>query len=630
MAEAGVSASRPWEEGSQMAPSLCAESGIRPARGWVCLLVWFAVMPSATDVGNAAEAAAAKAGPASPDGSGPVAIPESVLSRFDREFAARDGYMRPLDDRGWMVRFRALRDFTRLGAQASSALAGALAPLDGGDTLDRRVLAARALSWTGDPGAEEALIGSLTKDTSLPVRLYAADALGVIRTADGRAALEHARDSDPNGDVRAHAGFALERKWRESWDEARRILLEFDDRRLDAARLGEEAPTFRLPSQDGAPVDLADLRGKSSVILIFIYGDTSPVCHRQLAQLRERHAEIEKLGAEVVVVDPHEPYRAAHMLRSAAGADGKASFSVLADSGGTVSGLYGVAVQMRIHGERSNRPATFVIDKDGILRFQHRATIFSDRRSMEKVLSVLRRIERLPAGPELSAEKREGGFPRDEVGASLRLSGLAELATQSPSGYTALTVFHPACPGCLTEAIALREKRESFSRLRVPVPGLSVAGPPQAIERFRKATRSEHPVDVAPWAADDFQVRFYPTLLIIDKEGMEVFRAAEGSEKPVDDALRFLEERIHPEGARAPQRESLEFSPIRVVKPFPPITDPPILGAAEAGDAARDGELVLGVVVSGSARAYPLNMLTGPQREIINDVIEGTAIAATW
>jgi HEAT repeat protein len=167
-----------------------------------------------------------------------------------------------------------LRDLARLGARASPALAGALAPLDGSDTLDRRVLAAQALSWTGDPGAEEALIRSLEKDTSPSVRLYAADSLGVIRTPAGIAALEQVRDSDANGDVRSHAGFALERKGRESWDEARRILLGFDDHQLDAARLGERAPTFRLPSHEGLPVDLADLRGKSSVILIFIYGDT--------------------------------------------------------------------------------------------------------------------------------------------------------------------------------------------------------------------------------------------------------------------------------------------------------------------------------------------------------------------
>lgn len=182
--------------------------------------------------------------------------------------------MRPLGDEGWVTRFRALRDLVRLGERAFPALSGELVPLEGTETLHRRVLAAEALSLTADSGVEDVLVRSLQKDASPAVRLYAADALGVLRTPTSMAALRAARDADPNGDVRAHAGFALEREGRESWLDARKRLLDFDDRRLDTARLGERAPTFRLPNHQGIPVDLAAFRGKRAVILIFIYGDT--------------------------------------------------------------------------------------------------------------------------------------------------------------------------------------------------------------------------------------------------------------------------------------------------------------------------------------------------------------------
>jgi hypothetical protein len=36
------------------------------------------------------------------------------------------------------------------------------------------------------------------------------------------------------------------------------------------------------------------------------------------------------------------------------------------------------------------------------------------------------------------------------------------------------------------------------------------------------------------------------------------------------------------------------------------------------------------VMINGESRAYPINMLTGPSREILNDRLGGTAIAATW
>ena len=72
------------------------------------------------------------------------------------------------------------------------------------------------------------------------------------------------------------------------------------------------------------------------------------------------------------------------------------------------------------------------------------------------------------------------------------------------------------------------------------------------------------------------------------------------------------------------------FNPFQVVPPFAPITEAPVVTGHEIGDFVTDEELVLGVTVKGESRAYPINMLTGPQREIINDRLGGVAIAATW
>lgn len=73
------------------------------------------------------------------------------------------------------------------------------------------------------------------------------------------------------------------------------------------------------------------------------------------------------------------------------------------------------------------------------------------------------------------------------------------------------------------------------------------------------------------------------------------------------------------------------FKPRRVLaKPLPAIVDAPVVAASKAANVVNDSELALGVVVNGQARAYPLNMLTGPKREIINDTLGGVRIAATW
>ena len=79
--------------------------------------------------------------------------------------------------------------------------------------------------------------------------------------------------------------------------------------------------------------------------------------------------------------------------------------------------------------------------------------------------------------------------------------------------------------------------------------------------------------------------------------------------------------------------EEQNFDPRTVIDhSFPPIVTPKTFSVsdAEAADHVRDDELVLGVVVNGEARAYPINTLTGAQREIINDELGGRSIAATW
>lgn len=80
-----------------------------------------------------------------------------------------------------------------------------------------------------------------------------------------------------------------------------------------------------------------------------------------------------------------------------------------------------------------------------------------------------------------------------------------------------------------------------------------------------------------------------------------------------------------------PQREPQEFRPVRVIRrPLPAIKNAPVVSREQADQTLHESELVLGVTVGGQSRAYPINMLTGPSREIINDRLAGQAIAATW
>ncbi len=74
-----------------------------------------------------------------------------------------------------------------------------------------------------------------------------------------------------------------------------------------------------------------------------------------------------------------------------------------------------------------------------------------------------------------------------------------------------------------------------------------------------------------------------------------------------------------------------EFAPIGVMqRRYPAIKNAPVVSADEADRSLSEKELVLGVVIEGKARAYPINMLATPRREIANDTLADRAIVATW
>ncbi len=86
-----------------------------------------------------------------------------------------------------------------------------------------------------------------------------------------------------------------------------------------------------------------------------------------------------------------------------------------------------------------------------------------------------------------------------------------------------------------------------------------------------------------------------------------------------------------PNKTRTLSNQSSDFQPKTVIeKPFDAITEAPFQTAEEGSKILGDAMLVLGVEYDGVAKAYPIGMLCGPSREIINDTFGEHAVAATW
>lgn len=108
--------------------------------------------------------------------------------------------------------------------------------------------------------------------------------------------------------------------------------------------------------------------------------------------MREELDRLKQRDAELLAVDPHEIYSAKFLLKETGFRTEDLQFPLLMDASQTLSATYGVAFQMRIHTELSNRPSTFLIDKKGVLRYAKRGISFADRPKPAEIVRELKKI----------------------------------------------------------------------------------------------------------------------------------------------------------------------------------------------------------------------------------------------
>ena len=109
--------------------------------------------------------------------------------------------------------------------------------------------------------------------------------------------------------------------------------------------------------------------------------------------MRDKLDSLKEVDAEILAIDPHEVYSARFLLKETRASSDELQYPLLLDPSLTVSAEYGVSFQMRIHVERSNRPATFIVDKKGVLRYELRAKTFSDRPQLNDLIGELKKLQ---------------------------------------------------------------------------------------------------------------------------------------------------------------------------------------------------------------------------------------------
>lgn len=214
---------------------------------------------------------------------------------------------------------------------------------------------------------------------------------------------------------------ALDEKNAGYWEVERRLLPEIDIAYAEflariagneaaerAPNIGAEMPDFLLPDREGRLIGLAELIAKGPLVLSFNRGHWCPFCHLELKALARQYAEIKDAGGEVISIVPETAEYSAAMSRSYA-----LPFDVLTDldlgyaleNGLVVAPGEEIKRLYRSYGLDLPRyqgnpgwfmpiPATFIVDRSGIVRSRHVDPDFRRRMSIAHILEALQQSSR--------------------------------------------------------------------------------------------------------------------------------------------------------------------------------------------------------------------------------------------
>jgi peroxiredoxin Q/BCP len=150
--------------------------------------------------------------------------------------------------------------------------------------------------------------------------------------------------------------------------------------------IGEQAPQFTLPDQDGRSVSLGDYAGKTVVLYFYPKADT-PGCTVQACGVRDHLPNYAEAGAVVLGVSP-DPVRAVKKFADKQSLD----FTLLADEDHAVCEQYGVWAEKSMYGRTywGALRATFIIDPAGVVA--HVIPRVTPRTHDDEVLAVLEQL----------------------------------------------------------------------------------------------------------------------------------------------------------------------------------------------------------------------------------------------
>lgn len=171
----------------------------------------------------------------------------------------------------------------------------------------------------------------------------------------------------------------------------------------DGLKVGDMAPDFSAKDQNGRTISLKQSLKKGSVVIFFYRGQWCPYCNKQLNQFSDSLLLLTANGASVIAIAPETAENVKKTIEKT-----KATFPVLEDIGLAIMKMYKVnfsvdektIVKYKGYGidfDNANGsnganlpvPATYIIGKDGKIKYVFFNTDYRKRASVMDILNNL-------------------------------------------------------------------------------------------------------------------------------------------------------------------------------------------------------------------------------------------------
>jgi len=172
---------------------------------------------------------------------------------------------------------------------------------------------------------------------------------------------------------------------------------------LTGLKIGEKAPTFVATQANGETFKLEEALKSGPVVMIFYRGEWCPYCNRHLSNLQDSSIMIKEAGATLIAISPQkQEYLKKMETKTGAG------FTLLHDKGFKISDDYKgtfkpsfmqrlmynmIGAKLRTSASDSSKqlpvPATYVINKEGIIIWRHFNQDYTQRSTAAEILKAL-------------------------------------------------------------------------------------------------------------------------------------------------------------------------------------------------------------------------------------------------